>query len=52
MIIAPMFGFKMAYCKSVLMICEQTAQEGQNKEHRRICGDSTVQINPDDTTMM
>lgn len=34
------------------MICEQTAQEGQNKEHGRICSGSTVQINLDDTTMV
>lgn len=34
------------------MIWEQTAQEGQNREHRSICSDSTVQINPGDTTMM
>lgn len=44
--------FKMAYCKLILMICEQTAQEWQNKEHKRICSDSTVPINPDDTTMV
>lgn len=34
------------------MICKQTAQEGQNREHRRICSDFTVHINSDDTTMM
>lgn len=33
------------------MMCEQSAQEGQNNEHRRISGDSTVQINTDGTAM-